>query len=151
MSDSLWPHGLYSARFLCPWRYSKEEHWSSLPCPPPGDIPNPGIKARCPALQADCFTIWATREALQETNVFWFHVCSHHLQWFWRPRKYTVAVSIVSTSIYHEVMGPDAMIFIFWMLSFKPAFSLSSFTFIKRLFSSSLLSAIRVVSSVYLR
>ena len=44
-----------------------------------------------------------------------------------------------------------AMIFIFWMLSLKPAFSLSSFTFIKTLFSSSSLSAIRVVSSAYLR
>ena len=40
---------------------------------------------------------------------------------------------------------------IFWMLSFKPTFSLSSFTFIKRLFISSSLSAIRVVSSAYLR
>ena len=39
----------------------------------------------------------------------------------------------------------------FWMLIFKPAFSLSSFTFIKRLFSSSLLSAVRVVSFAYLR
>ena len=39
----------------------------------------------------------------------------------------------------------------FWMLSFKPAFSLSFFTFIKRLFSSSSLSAIRVMSSAYLR
>ena len=39
----------------------------------------------------------------------------------------------------------------FSVLSFKPAFSLSSFTFIKRLFSSSLLSAIRVLSSAYLR
>ena len=48
-------------------------------------------------------------------------------------------------------MGPDAMILVFWMLSFKPAFSLSSYTFIKRLFSSSSLSAIRVVSSAYLR
>ena len=38
---------------------------------------------------------------------------------------------------------------VFWMLSFKPTFSLSSFTFIKRLFSSSSLSAIRVVSSAY--
>ena len=47
-------------------------------------------------------------------------------------------------------MGPDAMILVFWMLSFKPTFSLSSFTFTERLFSSSL-SAIRVVSSVYLR
>ena len=35
----------------------------------------------------------------------------------------------------HEVMRPDAMIFIFWMLSFKPTFSVSSFTFINRLFS----------------
>ena len=51
----------------------------------------------------------------------------------------------------YEVMGPDAMIFIFLMLNFKPAFSLSSFTFIKRLFSSSYLSAIRMGSSVYLR
>ena len=48
-------------------------------------------------------------------------------------------------------MGLDAMILVFWMLSFKPAFLLFSFTFIKRLFSSSLLSAIRVVSSAYLR
>ena len=43
------------------------------------------------------------------------------------------------------------MIFVFWMLSFKTTFSLSSFTFIKRLFISSLLFAIRVVSSAYLR
>ena len=43
------------------------------------------------------------------------------------------------------------MIFIFWMLSFKPAFSLSSLTFIKRLFSSCSLFAIRMVSSAYLR
>ena len=40
-------------------------------------------------------------------------------------------VSTVSPSISYGVMGPDAMIFVFWMLSFKPTFSLSSFTFIK--------------------
>ena len=51
-------------------------------------------------------------------------------------------VSTLSPSISHEVMGPDAMIFVFWMLSFKPTFSLSSFTFIKRLLSSSSLYAI---------
>ena len=49
------------------------------------------------------------------------------------------------------MIGPDAMIFVFWMVSFKPAFSLSSFTFIKMLFSSSSLSAISLVSSAYLR
>ena len=68
------------------------------------------------------------------------------------PRKINSAtVSTVSPSICHEVMGPDAMIFVFWMLSFKPTFSFSSFTFIKRLFSSSSLSAVKVVSSAYLR
>ena len=43
------------------------------------------------------------------------------------------------------------MILVFLMLSFKPAFSLSCFTLIKRLFISSSLSAIRVVSSAYMR
>ena len=60
-------------------------------------------------------------------------------------------VSTVSPSICHEVTGTDAMILVYWMLSFKPTFSLSSFTFMKRLFRSSSLSAIRVVSSAYLR
>ena len=45
----------------------------------------------------------------------------------------------------------DAMILVFWKLSFKSTFLLSSFILIKRLFSSSSLSAIRVVSSAYLR
>ena len=68
------------------------------------------------------------------------------------PRKIKSAtVSTVSPFICHQVMGPDAMILVFWMLSFKPTFLLSSFTFIKRPFSSSSLSAIRVVSSAYLR
>ena len=68
------------------------------------------------------------------------------------PRKIKPAtLSTVYPSICHEMMGPDAMMLVFWMLSFKPTFSLSSFTFIKRLFSSSSLSAIRVVSSAYLR
>ena len=41
----------------------------------------------------------------------------------------------VSPSIWHEVMGLDAMILVFWMFSFKPTFSLTSFTFIKGLFT----------------
>ena len=68
------------------------------------------------------------------------------------PKKIkSVMVSIVSPSICHEVMGPDAVILVFWMLSSKPAYSLSFFTFNKRLFSSSTLSAIEVLSSAYLR
>ena len=67
------------------------------------------------------------------------------------PKTKSDTVSTVSPFISHEVMKPDAMIFVFWMLSFKPTFLLSSFSFIERLFSSSSLSAIRVVSSAYLR
>ena len=48
-------------------------------------------------------------------------------------------------------MELDAMILVSWMLNFKPAFSLSSSTFIKRFFNSSSLSAVRVISSAYLR
>ena len=68
------------------------------------------------------------------------------------PKKIkSLIVFIFSQSICHGIMGLDAMIFVFWMLSFKPTFSLSSFTFIKRLFSSPSLSAIRMVLSAYLR
>ena len=54
-------------------------------------------------------------------------------------------------SICHKMMGLDAMILVFWMLSFKSAFSLSSFTLIKCLLSFSSLSSIRMVSHPYLR
>ena len=89
---------------------------------------------------------------LASSKYLWFHGCSHHLQWFLEPPKIKSATaSTVSPSISHEVKGLDAMILIFWMLSCKPTSSLSSFTFIKRFFSSSLLSSIKVVSSAYLR
>ena len=68
-----------------------------------------------------------------------------------RKKIKSVTVFTISPSIWHEVVGPDVMIFVFWMLSFKLAFSLSSFNFIKRLLTSSSLSAIRVVLPAYLR
>ena len=67
------------------------------------------------------------------------------------PRKIkTSTVSTVSSSICHEVMGLNVMILAFWMLSFKPTFHSPLSLFIKRLFSSSSISVIRVVSSAYL-
>ena len=44
------------------------------------------------------------------------------------PKIKSDTVSTASPSICHEVMGPDAIILVFWMLSLKPTFSLSSFT-----------------------
>ena len=68
------------------------------------------------------------------------------------PRKVNyVTASTFSPSVCHEVMGLDAVILNFWMLSFKPTFQSGLFTLIKRLLSSSSLSVIRVVSYAYLR
>ena len=80
--------------------------------------------------------------------ISWLHSPSAVILEPLKPKSLTV--SIVSPSFCYEVMGPDAMILIFRMLSFKPTFSVSSFTFIKRLFGSPSLFAIRVVSSAYL-
>ena len=62
--------------FVTPWtvayqaspsmEFSRQEYWSGLPFPSPGDIPDPGMEPGSPALR--CFTVWATREA----QVIWF-------------------------------------------------------------------------------
>ena len=42
-----------ACQLLCPRGFSREEYWNGLPCPSPGDLPNPGIEPRSPALQVD--------------------------------------------------------------------------------------------------
>ena len=78
--------------------------------------------------------------------------CSNHCsQWIWNPRNKVCHCLHVSPSICHEVKRLNAMILAFWRLSFKPTSSLTSFTWIKRHFSSSSLSLMKVVFSAYLR
>ena len=45
MSDSLQPHGPGSSVSM---EFSRQQYWSGLPFPPPGDLPDPGIKLACP-------------------------------------------------------------------------------------------------------
>ena len=42
-----------SSWLLCTWGFSRQEYKNGWPCPPPGDLPNPGIESRFPELQAD--------------------------------------------------------------------------------------------------
>ena len=59
--------------FVTPWTvahqaplsmgFSRQEYWSGLPCPSPGDLPDPGIKPTSPALAGGFFTTSATWEA----------------------------------------------------------------------------------------
>ena len=54
MSDSLQPHGLYVAHQApLSMGFSKQEYWSALPFPSPGDLPDPGIKLGSLTLEAD--------------------------------------------------------------------------------------------------
>ena len=43
--------------------FSRQEYWSGLPCPPPGDLPNPEIEPVSPALQADSLPTEASGKA----------------------------------------------------------------------------------------
>ena len=46
MPNFLKPHGLEPTRLLCPWGFSRQEYWSGLPCPPPGDLSKPEMEPR---------------------------------------------------------------------------------------------------------
>ena len=52
VSDPLWPPWIIASQSPLSMRFSRQEYWSGLPCPSPGDLPNPGIKAGSPVLQA---------------------------------------------------------------------------------------------------
>ena len=64
--------------------FSREEHWSGWPCPPPGILPDPGIKpksARSPALTGEFFTTTATWEAHMYICVYIYY--THVLSCIW--------------------------------------------------------------------
>ena len=66
MADSVGPCGLQLTRLLCPWYSPRKIYWSELPCPPPGNLPNPEIKPTSltsPALEVGFFTTSNTWEA----------------------------------------------------------------------------------------
>ena len=58
-------------------KFSRQEYWSGLPSPSPGDLPNPGIKPRSPSLQADALPDGATREALIASSESYGFSSSH--------------------------------------------------------------------------
>ena len=63
MSNSLRPPWIVARQAPLSMGFSKQDPWSGFPCPPPGDLPDSGIKPRCPVLAGGFFTIWTTREA----------------------------------------------------------------------------------------
>ena len=59
VSDSLWPPWIVAHQAPLSMGFSRKEYWSGLPFPPPGDLPDPGIKPKslvAPALAGGFFT-----------------------------------------------------------------------------------------------
>ena len=71
-------------------RFSRQEYWSGLPFPSPGDLPNPGIKPRSPALQADSLP---TELCGKPSSQFTYPVFSTHRHTF------------IPISTYHRQIG----------------------------------------------
>ena len=96
--------------------FSRQEYWSGLPFPSPGDLPNPGIEPGSPALQADALTseppekplnrnwhwkmIWVQNELLfhQATEISWLLFTEVTLSW---PICHCVYYILVIYGIYH--------------------------------------------------
>ena len=75
VSDFLQAHRLQLARLLCPYRFSRQEYWRGLPRPPPGDLPNSGIKPRYPILQADSLPSEPPGKPLRHSRLCYIATC----------------------------------------------------------------------------
>ena len=67
---------LWTVAYQCPptMGYSRQEYWSGLPFPSPGELPNPGIEprdqSRVSRIGDRCFNLWATREAWNRASLW---------------------------------------------------------------------------------
>ena len=87
-SNSIWdPMDRSPATLLCPWDFPRQESWSGLPFPFPGNIPNPGIDPTFPALAGGFFTIEPLGKAYYlgnyPTNLMALGVNPVSIWWLW--------------------------------------------------------------------
>ena len=61
VSNSLGPHGLWPARLLCPWGFSRQEYWSGWPCPPSRGSSQPRDWTQVSSIAGRFFTVWDTK------------------------------------------------------------------------------------------
>ena len=92
--------------------FSRQKYWSVLPFPSSGDLLDPAIEPGSPALQADDLP----------TELFNFMAAVTICSDFGAPKNRVCHYFHYFPIFCHEMMGPDAMILVFWMLSFKPTF-----------------------------
>ena len=84
-------------RFLCPWDSPGKNYWSVLSCPPPEDLPHPGIEPTSPALQADSSLLshWGSPEEASESKF----VISHCFWLFQFYLSFFIQILVVVQSL----------------------------------------------------
>ena len=94
------PREIYPAKLLCPWGFSRQEYWSGLPCPPPGNFPHPGTELASltsPALASRFFTTKATWEAHNK----YIDTCIS-IWWWWFSHQ-VVSDSVIPWTVARQV------------------------------------------------
>ena len=75
VSNSLWPPWTVAYQAPQSVEFSRQEYWSGLPFPSPGDLPNPGIEPKSPALQADTLPSEPPGKPAWNSYLPWFKNC----------------------------------------------------------------------------
>ena len=118
--------------------FSRQENWSGLPCPPPGDLPDPGIKPTSPALQADSLPSEAPGKSFlhiiaPKNSLVFSKMISHLysfslLAWYGTDNLFCTCLNDKSTELCLLVgvfflFFPVMYTFIFWIYTMKICFS----------------------------
>ena len=109
MSDFLQPYGPQPARIHCPWGFSRQEHWSGLPTPPPVDLSDPGIKPASltsPALEGKFFTTGASWEVVRDPGTGLGSVKSGSFPSMLPPQERTRNMGIIPDPLSSMLPGP---------------------------------------------
>ena len=112
--------------FVSPWTaahqaplsmgFSRQEYWSGLPCPPPGDLPKPGIELvslMIPTLAAGFFTTSATRKHHGHPNPI--HTCTCTTGSWFRCKYITLGVSIKNKR-HHKYVVSNKYVVSKWLI-----------------------------------
>ena len=79
VSESLWPPWTIVYQASLSMGFSRQEYWSGLPFPSLGDLPDPGIKPRSPALQADALPSEPSPRDMIILEIQWLSLCICHV------------------------------------------------------------------------
>ena len=110
--------------------FSRPEYWRGLPCPPPGDLPHPGIKPMSPALQADSLPLsqWESPPFLL-LSFFYFHKHMLSLECFLFIISCSFFTDVVSSPFLLRILNIDFFFFYYVLLPVLSLYSLSSYCF----------------------